>query len=83
VKVLETHARLRELRRARGLSVMALAVGARCSATTITAIELYGYLPRRETRARVAEALGVEPNDLWPNDVASAAHGRARALGTR
>jgi transcriptional regulator with XRE-family HTH domain len=44
---------------------MALLSHARCSASTIQMLKL-GVAPRRvETRRRIAEALGVSPEDLF------------------
>lgn len=36
------------------------------SASLIRAIEKHGYKPRLEARERIAKALDVEPNAIWP-----------------
>jgi DNA-binding XRE family transcriptional regulator len=58
--------RLRALRQGRGLSLWGLAVQARTSPGTLSAIERWGYRPRAELRQRIAAALGVTVPDIWP-----------------
>jgi lambda repressor-like predicted transcriptional regulator len=64
---LEPNTRLSELRHTHGISINELSVRARCSSATIEAVEKYGRVPRAETRERFAAALGVKPEELWPD----------------
>lgn len=57
---------LRRLRKARGLVLMALAVRAGVSIATLHAADRHGYIPSDPTRRRIANALGVKLEDLWP-----------------
>ena len=57
---------LRELRRHRGLALWGLAARAGVSATTLSAVERWGYLPSPAVRRRVAAALGVDVLAIWP-----------------
>ena len=58
---------LRESRLARGWTQQFLAIKARSSTATISACELYGFTPRRaDTRERLANALGVASETIWP-----------------
>lgn len=59
-------ARLRELRRARGLSQAQLAEQATLTPTYITRLESGGSAPNIDTVARLAEALGVAVTELLP-----------------
>jgi len=59
--------RLRELRRQRGLPCDVVAHMAGCSTRTLIAYERWGIMPRRrETRERIARALGVDTDWLFP-----------------
>jgi transcriptional regulator with XRE-family HTH domain len=58
--------RLRDLRRARGLAQAGLGVQARVSPTIIASIENWNYKPSEAVRERLAEALGVAPEEIWP-----------------
>jgi putative transcriptional regulator len=58
--------RLRELRTERGLVQGALATKAGVSAGTIGAIERYGYPPSITVRKKIAKALRVRLEDIWP-----------------
>jgi DNA-binding XRE family transcriptional regulator len=60
-----TH-RLRALRQARGLAIYGLAVRARCSPTTIGAVERWGYRPSVVVCERLAAALDVPVEVIWP-----------------
>jgi transcriptional regulator with XRE-family HTH domain len=64
--------RLRALREERGLAQYGLAVLARTSPTTILAIERYGHNPGDAVQQRIAQALGVSINDIWPKQEAVA-----------
>ena len=57
---------LRQLRQDRRLSQWGLAVRAGTSATTISAIERWGYKPGVALQERIATALGVNVADIWP-----------------
>jgi DNA-binding XRE family transcriptional regulator len=61
-----TNNRLRCLRQARGWAIYGLAVRARCSPTTIGAAERWGYRPSANVCQRIAEALGVPLETIWP-----------------
>jgi DNA-binding XRE family transcriptional regulator len=58
--------RLRELRRGQHLPLWGLAVRAGTTATTLSAIERWGYRPGADLCARIATALGVSIDDIWP-----------------
>jgi len=61
--------RLRELRKQRGLPVDVLAHLAGCGARTLVNYEKWGIIPkRRETRERIAQVLGVDPDWLFEID---------------
>jgi DNA-binding XRE family transcriptional regulator len=60
--------RLRQLRRNQGVAQYGLAVRAEVSPTVIGAIERYDYVPGVEVRARIARALGVAVQDIWPHE---------------
>jgi DNA-binding XRE family transcriptional regulator len=61
-----TNNRLRSLRQARGWAIYGLAVRARCSPTTIGAAERWGYRPSVVVCERIAAALGVPVEAIWP-----------------
>ena len=65
---------LREVRQVRGLVLQALAVRAHTSPATLVAIERYGHRPGPELQTRIAEALGVPREELWPEKAAEVAH---------
>lgn len=58
--------KLREWRQRQGLPQWALAVRVGPSATTLSAIERWGYRPKVELQERIAAALGVNVADIWP-----------------
>ena len=58
--------RLRELRRGQRLPLWGLAVRAGTTPTTLSAIERWGYRPGADLCERIAAALGVSTNDVWP-----------------
>ena len=58
--------RLTSLRHAHGLAIYGLAVRARCSPTTIGAIERWGYRPSVAVCARIAAALDVRVEVIGP-----------------
>ena len=57
---------LRALRTQRKLSMAAIAVRAKVGTATLTMIERYGHEPRPETKERLARALGVDVQQIWP-----------------
>jgi len=57
--------KLRELRRARRLSIGALATLAGVSPAWLSLCDKHGLTPGVETQRRIAAALGVEPSALW------------------
>ena len=58
---------LRALRTRLRLPIAAVAVRAKVGTATITMIERYGHEPRPETKERLARALGVEVQQIWPS----------------
>ena len=62
---------LREIRKARHLSLEAVAYLADCDAATISRIENGQVQPRRETVVRIAQALGVSVGRIAPSQEAA------------
>jgi DNA-binding XRE family transcriptional regulator len=58
--------RLRVLRQQRGWVQVQLAAKAHVSPQLISAIELYSYPPGLHIRQRIADALEVSVDDVWP-----------------
>lgn len=58
---------LRALRTKMSLPIAAVAVRAKVGTATITMIERYGHEPRPETKERLARALGVDVEQIWPD----------------
>jgi DNA-binding XRE family transcriptional regulator len=58
--------RLRELRRGQRLPLWGLAVRAGTTATLLSAVEKWDYQPGDDLCARIAAALQVSINDIWP-----------------
>lgn len=56
---------LKSIRRARGLTIWGLSVISGVSPSLLTAIEKWGYVPSSNTQSRIAEALGVQIEDIW------------------
>jgi DNA-binding XRE family transcriptional regulator len=65
--------KLRELRRAQNLSQWGLAVNVGTSTATLSAVERWGYRPGAALCERIAAALGVSINDIWPEGEAQSA----------
>jgi DNA-binding XRE family transcriptional regulator len=61
--------RLREIRQQRKLPLVGVTVRSGVATATLSAIERHGYRPSLETKARIAEALGVGVADIWPPEV--------------
>lgn len=57
---------LKSRRAALGWSQRQLAAEAGVAPTTVNYCELYGHQPTPETRQKIANALGVDPDALWP-----------------
>jgi transcriptional regulator with XRE-family HTH domain len=58
---------LRQLRRSQGLPMYGLAVKASVSPTIVSMIERFDYKPGASVRERLAGALGVQPQAIWPD----------------
>lgn len=57
---------LKAIRSEKGLPIVAVAVRAKVGTGTIVAIERHGHNPRLETKQRLAAALGVAVEAIWP-----------------
>lgn len=57
---------LRRLRKDQGFTVRGLSVSAGISTATIVAIELYGNTPTPGTREKIARALNLRTQAIWP-----------------
>jgi transcriptional regulator with XRE-family HTH domain len=57
---------LRLLRRRQGLAQYAVAVKAGVSPTILGMVERYNYQPGAEVRQKIAAALGVSEEAIWP-----------------
>jgi transcriptional regulator with XRE-family HTH domain len=71
----EMVSRLREIRKAKGMSMLELAVKARVSTATLSMVERFAYLPGQDIMARISAALGVPVGYIWPEQQAGAASG--------
>jgi transcriptional regulator with XRE-family HTH domain len=58
---------LRQLRRSQGLPMYGLAVKASVSPTIVSMIERFDYRPGASVRERLAAALGVPLQAIWPD----------------
>lgn len=65
--------RVRTLRLARGYVLARLAAEADISPSTLISVEKHHYWPTERIRERIAQALGVEVDDIWPRDKAAVA----------
>jgi lambda repressor-like predicted transcriptional regulator len=54
------------MRKARGLPQIGLAVAAQVSPSVVNAVEKWNHRPTGSVRECLAEALGVEPVEIWP-----------------
>jgi DNA-binding XRE family transcriptional regulator len=59
------NSQLKAARRARGLAIWGLSVMSGVSPSLVTAIEKWGYVPGVDTQKRIAEALGLQVEDIW------------------
>jgi transcriptional regulator with XRE-family HTH domain len=58
--------KLRELRRKHGLPMLGVAALSKVSTSTLGAIERFDYLPSEDVRQRIAGAVGVSVEEIWP-----------------
>jgi DNA-binding XRE family transcriptional regulator len=58
--------RLREFRREHGLALWGLTARTGVSASTLSAIERWDYVPTSHVQQRIADALGVDVSAIWP-----------------
>jgi len=58
--------RLQKAREVRGMTRAALAAAAGTTPWYITWIERHGHVPRADLRRRIAQALGVDESEIWP-----------------
>lgn len=58
---------LKMLRRKQRLSIANLAVLSKSSPVTIIMVERYDHFPRYETREKIAQALEVDMQAIWPS----------------
>jgi DNA-binding XRE family transcriptional regulator len=72
---------LREVRESAGLRMMELTARCGVSASTLSAIENYDYKPRHNTKRRIADALGVEQDAIWPSQETQVVTKHATATG--
>lgn len=60
--------RVRALRERKGMSISAISALAGVGSNTWLNLERYGIIPKRpETRRKIAEVLGVDESELFPN----------------
>lgn len=59
--------KLRTWRKKLGFTQQELTQAAGCSISTLVLIERYGHLPGEDARARIAAALGVSEDAIWPD----------------
>jgi transcriptional regulator with XRE-family HTH domain len=60
--------RVRELRAQQGLAQRGLATRAQVSPTLIATVERWDYRPTERVRERLAAALGVDADELFPRE---------------
>lgn len=58
--------KLKELRQERGMAMRELAVLSQVGPSTLSSIERYGYVPGIGIRRRIAEAMGIPVEAIWP-----------------
>ena len=59
---------LKQVRQRHDLAIFGLSARSGVSPTTLCAIERWDYSPRYDVRQRIAEALGVDVIDIWPEE---------------
>lgn len=57
--------RLKQMRQKAGLSGQGLAVKAKISTATVTAIEKWDHYPSQPTQEKIALALACAPEEIW------------------
>lgn len=62
------NSQLKAARRARGLAIWGLSVMSGVSPSLLTAIEKWGYVPGADTQQRIADALGLQVDDIWTRE---------------
>jgi DNA-binding XRE family transcriptional regulator len=65
------NSQLKAARRARGLAIWGLSVMSGVSPSLLTAIEKWGYVPGVNTQKRIADALGLQVEDIWTRETQS------------
>jgi transcriptional regulator with XRE-family HTH domain len=73
--------KLAEIRTQSNFKLRELAIRARVSASTLSDIERYGYVPRLTTQQKIAQALDVEATIIWPETQSSSDSTVAKASG--
>ncbi len=58
---------LKEWRRKLGVTQQEIQVEAGVSIATICLVERYGYVPTLGVRLRIAQALGIAEEQIWPD----------------
>jgi len=58
--------KVHEIRLAKGMAQQELAIRAGVGQAMLTGIERYDYCPGLRVRTKIAEALGVRPEEIWP-----------------
>ena len=62
------NSQLKAARRARGLAIWGLSVLSGVSPSLLTAIEKWSYVPGANTQQRIADALGLQVDDIWTRE---------------
>ena len=62
------NSQLKAARRAQGLAIWGLSVLSGVSPSLLTAIEKWGYVPGANTQQRIADALGLQVDDIWTRE---------------
>jgi len=65
---MEGRNRLKEIRKEQGLTQMQLTVQTGVATSTISAIEKHSYQPTAEVKQRLADALSVSVDAIWPQN---------------
>ena len=60
--------RLREVRTETDCRLLELAARAKCSPSLVHSIEVYDHDPRPATKRKIAAALGVDVEEIWPGE---------------
>ena len=57
---------LKKIRSEKGLTLWGITATTGISTTTLGAIENHGYVPIQKRQEKLADALGVTRDDIWP-----------------